>query len=564
MLSAADVLESMEEAFYAIDRDWRFLYVNRGAEAFWQREREMLLGRSMLEVFPAFPNSESHQAHLRAMATGERLRVETISTATGSPVELNLQPTAWGLSVYFRDITERHRLEKELKDRAEILELAEQSAGIGVWDIDLASQVVRGTSQFFRLYGLPHQEQGVALDCMRELRHPDDLVGVVDGFRHALETGRDTYEVEYRIIRPDGQTRWIFGRGHVVRDSVGRAIRYGGIDIDVTDRKRSGEDSQRLASIVESSDDAIISKDMNGIVMSWNRGAEKLYGYKAEEIIGRPITLVIPEDRLEEEPRTLASIGRGERIDHYETVRRRKDGSMVDISLTVSPVTDARGRIIGASKIARDITDRKAAQARQALLLREMSHRVKNVFALAGGIVALSSRNAVDATEMAKKVSERFNALASAHQLTLSDASDMEREKQATTLFQLAETITSPYRGGDDNRIHVHGPIVEIRGNAITSLALLMHEFATNAAKYGALSSAEGNVEIDWSIDGDVLKFTWTETNGPSISGVPHAEGFGSQLARRTAAQVEGTVSWDWLPDGLAISLAIPLAHLAR
>jgi PAS domain S-box-containing protein len=128
------------------------------------------------------------------------------------------------------------------------------------------------------------------------------------------------------------------------------------------------ESHQRLAAIVESSDDAILSKDLNGIILSWNSGAERLFGYKAEEIVGKPVTTLIPTDHLDEEPKILNRIRHGERVQPYETIRQRKDGSLVDISLTVSPIRDATGKVIGASKIARDISDRKRAE--QALARR--------------------------------------------------------------------------------------------------------------------------------------------------------------------------------------------------
>ena len=118
-----------------------------------------------------------------------------------------------------------------------------------------------------------------------------------------------------------------------------------------------------LSAIVDSSDDAIISKDLTGVISSWNKGAERLFGYTAAEAVGRSITILIPEDRLEEEPDILARIRRGERVDHFETVRRRKDGTLLDISLTISPVKDAQGTVIGASKIARDISQQKRIQA---------------------------------------------------------------------------------------------------------------------------------------------------------------------------------------------------------
>jgi PAS domain S-box-containing protein len=143
------------------------------------------------------------------------------------------------------------------------------------------------------------------------------------------------------------------------------------------DRRRTERAAQQLASIVESSDDAIISKDLDGIITTWNRGAERLFGYSTEEAIGMPVTNLIPPDRLDEEPGILARIRRGERIDHYETVRRRKDGTLVDISLTVSPMRDATGKIVGASKIARDITERKETEAR----LRDSERRLQELLA---------------------------------------------------------------------------------------------------------------------------------------------------------------------------------------
>jgi PAS domain S-box-containing protein len=142
-------------------------------------------------------------------------------------------------------------------------------------------------------------------------------------------------------------------------------------------RQRAERAASQLVAIVESSHDAIVSKDLNGTIMTWNASAERLFGYRAEEAIGRNITMVIPDDRLGEEPEILGRIRRGENVDHFETIRRRKDGSLVDISLTISPIRDSRGRITGASKIARDITDRKAAEAK----LRANERQLKELLA---------------------------------------------------------------------------------------------------------------------------------------------------------------------------------------
>ncbi len=162
--------------------------------------------------------------------------------------------------------------------------------------------------------------------------------------------------------------------------------------VDITDRKRAEEAPARLASIVDSSDDAIISKDLRGVIKTWNPGAQRLFGYTTEEAVGKPVTLLMPAGRVDEETGILERVGRGETVDHYETVRQRKDGSLLDISLTVSPIRDATGRVIGAARIASDITDRKRSEAlldsqRHALQLLAESAPLDDVLGFLVGVV---------------------------------------------------------------------------------------------------------------------------------------------------------------------------------
>ena len=204
----------------------------------------------------------------------------------------------------------------------------------------------------------------------------------------ALKEGRVIRGAEAIAERPDGTRVWFEPYPTPLRDATGQIV--GGINmlVETTDRKRAAEAQARLAAIVESSDEAIVSKNLNGIITSWNRGAERLFGYSANEAIGQPVTMLMPPERVNEEPGILERIRRGEKIDHYETVRRRKDGRLFDISLTVSPVFDGQGRIVGASKIARDISERK--QAEQALrdadrkkdeFLATLAHELRNPLA---------------------------------------------------------------------------------------------------------------------------------------------------------------------------------------
>ena len=230
-------LERMAEAYYAIGRDWRFRYANASAETFWGRPRAELIGRTMIELFPQFEGSPSHAAHRRAMETGTPAVTEVVSTATGAPVELRLYPTADGLSVYFLDISQRRRLEAELRTREEMLSLAELSAGIGIWVQDLPSGTMTATPQFFRLLGIDPIDGPVPQDYVRSFRHPADRDRHTQNFRDAVAAGANTFEGEYRIITRSGDERWIFGRGRVTRDGHGVPWRYSGVDIDITERK---------------------------------------------------------------------------------------------------------------------------------------------------------------------------------------------------------------------------------------------------------------------------------------------------------------------------------------
>jgi len=379
----------------------------------------------------------------------------------------------------------------------------------------------------------------------------------------ALKEQRAISGAEAAAERPDGVRVPFLAYPRPLFDEAGRLAGAVNMLVDIMDRKKAENAALRLAAIVESSDDAIVSKDLDGIIATWNPGAERLFGYTAGEAIGKPVTMLIPPDHLDEEPEILQRIRRGERVEHYETIRRRKDGSLVDISLTVSPIKDSDGRVIGASKIARGITERRQHQEQQRLLFREMNHRIRNLFTLAGTIVSLSTRFAATPEELADVVNARLVALGRAHDLTLPDiAGGAKNFDQATTLPDLAHTILAPYGSGS---LSIHGPDVPVSGKPAMSIALLLHELATNAAKYGALTSESGCVELSWRVSDDELVLTWRERGGPPVAGRPETEGFGSLLARRTAtSQLSGKIFHDWNEKGLIVTLSAPLARLTE
>ena len=219
----------------------------------------------------------------------------------------------------------------------------------------------------------------------------------------ALNTGKEYNGQEIVIECPDGARRTVLAHANPIYDEAGNLRGAVNVLVDVSDRNRVEEVNAVLSAIVDSADDAIVSKTLDGVIRSWNTGAERLFGYSAAEAIGRSITLIIPPEMLDEEHVILSRLRRGERIEHYETIRVSKDGRRINISLTISPIRDSTGRIIGASKIARDITARKQSEAalvalknqlqqadqRKDEFLAMLSHELRNPLAVIGNTLQL-------------------------------------------------------------------------------------------------------------------------------------------------------------------------------
>jgi PAS domain S-box-containing protein len=300
------------------------------------------------------------------------------------------------------------------------------------------------------LYGFtPDEAVGQSSHALLQTKFPTEFAEF-----HARLQNERRWSGELRHTCKDGREVIVDSRMQLLGDGTVLEVNR-----DVTEHKRieaelrdSEQRLRYLASIVESSDDAIVSKNLDGIITSWNSGAERVFGYTAKEAIGQPITIVIPQNRQDEERTILSRIRRGERIDHFETVRQCKHGSLIFVSLTVSPVKDAAGKIVGASKIARDITEQKRSQEQITTLAREAEHRSKNLLASVQAAVNLSQSDTSQGLKHA--IEGRIKALANVHSLFA------ETRWIGAELSTIATQELAPYVEKDETRVQIEGPQV--------------------------------------------------------------------------------------------------------
>lgn len=330
--------------------------------------------------------------------------------------------------------------------------------------------------------------------------------------------------------------------------------------VELPPRPESDLAQERLAAIVSSSDDAIIGKTLDGIITSWNEGATRMYGYRPEEMIGKPVALLMPEEKRDEEDGILARLRQGERIGHFDTVRVTRDGRRIDVSLAISPVRDASGRIVGASKVARDISERKRAEALQRVLSDELNHRVKNALATIQAIASQSLRRSADPASFVASFNGRVQALARAHDLLVAD------EFRGTSVADLVREEV--LLDAADPRVRVTGPDVRLDPRTAVQVALVLHELATNARKYGALALPGGRLAIEWSVvvgSERRLVLSWHESGVPGIRApAVRGRGFGTTLIERSLGTAGGSARLTYGSDGIAWALEMPLADEAK
>jgi PAS domain S-box-containing protein len=439
---ATDILESISDAFFAVDREWRFTYVNRRAEELWAISREDLLGKNLWEEFPQAPDSESYRQLVRAMEEGTTTEFETLSPVLGAWIAGRAYPSREGLSVYFQDVTER---------------------------------------------------------------------------------------------------------------------------------KRAEEERARLAAIVESSDDVILSKTLEGIITSWNRGAERIYGYSADEAVGQPVSMLVPPERPNEIPGILERIRRGEKIDHFETVRVTKDGRRLDISLTVSPLRNSAGDIVGASTIARDITDRVRTEERvreirdteRRRIARDLHDGVLQDLSYTAATMHLIMLDA-EGTNLGEELQSAIDALRRSAQGLRDAVNDLRlEEEQDRPLLQLVESLVQRSQArarGCEITLEVGEDFPSVPlGETGTELSRIIQEAITNARRHSGAKRISVSLKMKGS---DLL----VEVSDDGRGFGPNAPaGVGLSSMRERAAVIGGELEIQSEPgQGTRVRSRVPLPQGAQ
>ncbi len=362
-----------------------------------------------------------------------------------------------------------------------------------------------------------------------------------------------------------------------IADKAGKVTGIFAEGYDVTERVQGEtalrESQRHFQTVAEAMPGFAWTADEHGLLDFVSRRWTEYSGASQEQSCGENWLNFVHADDVQRSLEVWSSSIRSQTPYETEFRLRGKDGAYRWWLARALPVRDEAGsgepvkavRWVGTCT---DLHERKIAQERQRLVSRELNHRVKNLFAVASGMVALTARSASTPQEMAQTLRGRLNALAQANDLIHRDLIKGERDQdEGTTMETLVRTVLLPYvdeaRARDRECIIVDGPVVPVSGDAVTGLALFLHETTTNAAKYGALSAPDGCIRVNWTVGETDLHVRWEESGGPPVAEPPKERGFGSTLVKRSVTgQLQGTIEYDWRPEGLTVQVTVPLERL--
>lgn len=394
----------------------------------------------------------------------------------------------------------------------------------------------------------------ISTDRLRGTRFTDLIAGSYDNILATVVPAGGTPGRDLLLRNASGEMRHAYISSSPL-SSDGDPIHC----VVVTDLTRHGL-RLRHDAIVNSSAHTIYSLTPEGTITTWNGAAEELYGYSAQEVLGRNVQILMPAKREDHPPELRPSLIAQEKIAQFDTVRIAKDGRPIDVALSVAPIEGASGEIEGISVIARDITERKHAQDRLHILLRETSHRSKNLLAVIQSITAQTARSAGTIEEFETRLVQRLHAIAVSHDLIVDE--NWERVGLADLVMRQLQAFVEP-----GERLRLEGPAIFRTPAAAQNIGFALHELTTNAVKYGALSGTIGSVTVSWKLEGmgddRRLKLCWRESGGPRVT-EPSRMGFGSTVLKNLVAQsLDAEIATDFASDGFWWELNALLSKVA-
>lgn len=558
------------------ERDGVLIY-NSGYAQFAGDRHPQIFGKPVLEAWPEI--ADFNREVMRRGFLGESWYVadqELVLNRTGrfEPLWLNLNyspvldesGTPLGVVVLVVETTARVRAEMALAKSQEKLNMALTASGmVGTWDWDVGADLVTADKRFARLYCLDadEAERGFPMSTFLAAIHPDDRERAQAELQAAVAS-RGQARFEFRLLQSDGSIRWVAASGAV---SSPKGLRFPGIVVDITEERLTAERLAESEARFRTLSDAMPQ-------MVWSTlpdGFHDYYNARWYEFTGVPVGstdgegwngMFHPEDQERAWSVWRMSLATGEPY-RIEYRLRHHSGAYRWVLGQALPVRNAAGEIIRWIGTCTDIHEGRLAAEEREIIAQELSHRIKNIFAVIGGLVSLAARQHPEATAFADRLRSRILALGRAHDFVRPHSRASQPRSNPSSLKALVLELLDPYQDADQSRVTFAGDDATIDEGAATPLALLFHELATNAAKYGALSRPEGRIEIAATVSGESYSLHWHERGGPAVA--EGTQGFGSRLIKLSVeGQLRGTLQRNWTPEGLDIDLVVPLDALRR
>ncbi len=518
---------------------WRFFALAGGT----------LLVVSLLLAF-YFGRRLARPIRLTALAASAYDRGEDVQ-----PIGLRLREVDEVLRALKTASTQRQFAEDQLRVAHERMMLALAATDMGMWERDLATNKITWSDPMFRIFGRTREEFSGTPEEVLSYVHPEDRARFREAFHNTINGDAETFEHETRIVRPTGEVRWVYRRAFVRRGSDGKAMSVLGVAIDVTERKAAESVNTELAAIVASSSEAILSVSLEGTIATWNSGAKQMFGWEAEEAVGLSLQSLFANDRLSDWRGIRHAMQAGETV-RLETVCCGRDRRAIEVSIIASPVKAPSRPVTRYSITMRDISERKEHDRHLAGVMRELTHRSKNLLAVVQAMARQTALRSDDLTDFEARFSGRLHSLSRSHELLIGN------DWEGATLSDLVSVQRVAF-GPRQKRIHASGPDVFLSPEAIINIGLAFHELASNAERHGALTSPTGRVDLEWKVEksrrsSSVLVISWRETGATRAADFQH-KGFGRDILEHVApTALGGSVVMKSSTDSLLWTLEVP------